>query len=247
MENEIKAENLENLLHINEYFKLEYPGENIEKNKLFEEFKKRELFKYGKDAKLFKCKKDNLCFYLSKENCEVYPFYYKNCPLCNNYICYFCERISIVPLENIVNCCIKSKLNYIFSNSIKYIKGENQINEISKIEFCTSILLQLIPFFNIFLSFLITSEDLLFGLVLKDKNWNYDINILDKKRYLDYFKKYYSFYLIGSIDISIGIFFSVCYCFLDIYFKIFIFLISFFTKFYPLKFYIGITTFATRF
>ena len=33
MENEIKAENLENLLHINEYFKLEYPGENIEKNK----------------------------------------------------------------------------------------------------------------------------------------------------------------------------------------------------------------------
>ena len=72
-----------------EYFKLDYFGQLLEGNNNFNEFKKQKLLKFGDDAKLFKCKFDNLYFYVSNKNCKTFPFYYKECPLCKNKICYF--------------------------------------------------------------------------------------------------------------------------------------------------------------
>ena len=62
MENDIIFENNENLIDINEYFKLDFPNQNIERNRKFEEFKKQKLNELGKDAKLLFCKNDNIYF-----------------------------------------------------------------------------------------------------------------------------------------------------------------------------------------
>ena len=77
MENESKIEDQEGLLHANDYFKLDFPGQNLKGNKLYEDFKKRKLKELGNDAKLFYCKRENLYFYKSKNECKEAPFYYK--------------------------------------------------------------------------------------------------------------------------------------------------------------------------
>ena len=66
MENDIK-EGEENLMNINNYFKLDFSGQKLEGYRKFEEFKKQQLIELGKDAKLFHCKTDNIYFYVSKK------------------------------------------------------------------------------------------------------------------------------------------------------------------------------------
>ena len=112
MENDIRSENFENLIDMNDYFKLDFSKEELKGNRKFEEFKKQRLNELGKDAKLFHCKNDNVLFYVSKSECKTLPFYFKKCPLCNNHICYFCERNSKQPIERNGNCCPKLSLYY---------------------------------------------------------------------------------------------------------------------------------------
>ena len=112
MENDIRNENYENY-----YFQLDFAKEDIKGNRFFEEFKKQRLKELGKDAKLFHCKNDNVLFYVSKAECKINNtnnhYYCKKCPLCKNYICYFCERISHNPRER-EKCCALSSLYYLF-------------------------------------------------------------------------------------------------------------------------------------
>ena len=114
MENDIRTENNENLVDINDYFQLDFEREEFKGNRKFEEFKKKKLNELGKDAKLFHCKNDNVLFYVCKKICKTLPLYYKQCPSCNNYICYFCGRVTNQPIRESHNCCPKLRLYYLF-------------------------------------------------------------------------------------------------------------------------------------
>ena len=112
MENDVK-ENQEYLININKnYFKLDFSKQKLKGNREFEEYKKLKLNELGKDAKLFHCKKDNLYFYVSKIECKTLPYYFKKCPLCYNYICYFCERNTYERIGIKGNCSINLALYY---------------------------------------------------------------------------------------------------------------------------------------
>ena len=85
MENDIRNENNENLVDMNDYFQLDFAEQTIKGNRKFEEFKKQRLNELGKDAKLFHCKNDNIYFYISKKECEIDD---------NNNHCY-CKQCSL--------------------------------------------------------------------------------------------------------------------------------------------------------
>ena len=49
------------------------------------------LKEYGNSVMEFKFNKDKILFYSAYNDC-LNDFYYKcQCPICNNYICYFCS------------------------------------------------------------------------------------------------------------------------------------------------------------
>ena len=181
MENDIRNENI---YYMNDYFQLDFAEQTIKGNRKFEEFKKQRLNKLGKDAKLFHCTNDNIYFYISKKECEIDDnnnhCYCKQCSLCKNYICYFCERIGQgKPYQG--NCCILSRLYYLF-----FVNGPREgKKDFSRIyleetnHFIVFIILNLIPFTKYFVNSFSLFLSLFGELHLKDKKWN-------NYTYLDY-------------------------------------------------------------
>ena len=211
------------------YFKLDFPEQKLEGNKKFEEFKKRKLEEYGSDAKLFKCKYDNI-------------YYLEKCPLCRRYICYFCGSTYIIALEFFINCCYKRKLKYLFNvGGFKYFKELKELNKIEKEDFFVILKISLIPLIGIGFFIGITFIGLFYYMKLKDKELK---KIIYSNRrhyyYYEYFEEYYSYKFLVVITVLIGFMLSVCYTIYDIYFKIILVFISLFSKFYPLKYYLGI-------
>jgi hypothetical protein len=241
MENEIQDKQL--ILTDNDanYFKLDFPNQKLEGNKSFEKYKNDKLKELGYDSKLFHCKNDNLYFYISKRDCEAIPLYYKKCPLCKNYICYFCHRHRATPpvIENSSICCLKLKLNYLFKiKGFEYFKEFNTLTEKKKNDFIMITITFFIPIVILFLIFILASNVLFHGLFLKDKKWRNNNN-LHGERYYDYFKNY-SFGMMMTLELLQAICYSICYTIYFIYFNVFILIISLFSKFYPLKYIIGI-------
>ena len=206
------------------YFKLDYPGQNLKENRIFIDFKKK-IKQRGKDGKIYYCKKDKLYFCVIKENTEINPkyySYYQTCPLCNNYICYYCRRIISPSMRNKGNCCVQLKLDNYFclgtQDSIKKIILSNPT--------------YFIPLFSFFLFYFISVNLLFFRLILKETKSSND------KLYYSYLNNHHGF-LIRVIFLLIGFLLTICYTIFDIYFKIIILIISIFTQLYPLKYYIG--------
>ena len=149
MENDIGSINNENLVDIKDYFQLDFAEQTIQGNRKFEEFKKQRLNEFGKDAKLFHCKNDNIIFYVSKKACKIddghNDYYFKQCPLCKNYICYFCKRIRNYPI-GVGRCCALSHLYYIFFiKGFQYCKNHSKLDNKSKRYFKIRLILDLIP------------------------------------------------------------------------------------------------------
>lgn len=251
MENDIQLKNKENLINTQNYFCLDFTGQKLERNKLFEAFKKQQLDEYGKDAKLFYCKKDNLYFYVTKDNCKTLPYYYKQCPLCHNYICYFCKRNAQEKIGENGNCCIKLRIYYLFfHNGFQFFRGLEHIKSNQRDNFIFGSIVSFIPL----LSFIALNNSIYFELfrylLLKDKEWFFDINSLERKNYDCYLNR--SFYfrkkkyclninnIIDAIIIANSILFSISYTIYDFYLKLCLIIISLFSKFYPWKYYIGI-------
>ena len=245
MENDIKSPNYENLIDMNEYFKLDFAKENIKGNRKFEEFKKQRLKELGKDAKLFHCKNDNVLFFVSKFECTTtLPYYYKQCPLCENYVCYFCERNSNAPERR--NCCIKLYLYYFIFN-----KGFASTDEIIKLLeedhsfLCLFILVIIadfiIPFLYIVIIYLFFFDTLYIGLLLSDKLLSNKNLLPDKKNtYGRNIKKNPSFRRVMVILFLISVYpIVVLYGIINAYINIFVFIISLFTKFSPFKYFLG--------
>ena len=217
MENEYNSEIRD------KYFKMDYFGQLLKGNNKFNEFKKQKLLKYGNDAKLFKCKFDNIYFYISNKNCKTFPFYYKECPLCKNKICYFCsKRVSIGGNDN-GNCCLKRKLYYLFLyKGFYYFKGLDKVDELKRDDFYLFFILSLIPVFGLFLNIITISG--YFCLILQFKNTS--------KCYSDHFKEIYCCNLILHILLLTSILLSIIFFIYDIYFKIILLIFSLIFKFY---------------
>ena len=216
MENDIKEENEQNLIDIKDYFKMDFPIQKLEGNRQFEEYKKIKLNELGKDAKLLHCKNDNIYFYISKEECKNNKYHIK-CPLCNEYICYFCGKNDTYQITAIefANCCFKLKFYYF------YFFGFANIDKSFNCKFYN--ILYLLPFSGFtFPYFLIV---------------NFAMNVSSPNLFNP--GNYYS-----GINIIMSIFqgfmLSISYFFYDIYFKLIALIISLFTKFYPYKYIFGI-------
>jgi len=141
MENDIRLENNDNLVDIDEYFKLDFSKQTLKGNIKFKEFKKIKLKELGKDAKLFHCKNDNIYFYVSQGKFIELPNYYAKCPLCNNYLCHFCEN-STQEYPNRI-CCIKLEIYKYFNEGNKYIKGTKKPHP-------SLFIFPFLPFYSIF-------------------------------------------------------------------------------------------------
>ena len=164
MENDRRTDIKENLVDIKYYFQLDFPGQKIKGNRKFEEFKKQKLKELGKDAKLFYCKYDYIYFYVHIETCKVYPCFYEQCPICENYICYFCGRNDEEPINDIKNkgrCCVGLKLYYL----IFYFDDK----EISNADFIISLIGYFFPFISLIGILLFFVEEFFFRLILKNK------------------------------------------------------------------------------
>ena len=173
MENDIQVEYQQNIIESKEFFKLDFSKEKLKGNRKFEEFKNKKLDELGKDAKLFHCKIDNLFFYVSKKECKIFPFYFKQCPFCNNYVCYFCERNSKIPIEKNGKCCVLLRLYYLlFHLGFGDLKSEDDKDKDDEFGILRNILLfimNFLPLFGPYTLLLITFDNLFFGLPLKDK------------------------------------------------------------------------------
>ena len=240
MDNEISQDIKEDLININSnYFKLDFPNQKIENIPLFEKFKKQKLKELGNDSKLFHCKIDNIYFYVSKIDCKTESFYYKQCPLCNKYICYFCQRTTPRAIDN--SCCIKLNLYYLFCyKGFEYFDGIKNLDQIKRQDFYIVLIIFFIPFIFLFILFIEATNALAFGLLLKNKKWSHEVRYFYDK-YSDYYSRYYhSYAYILKLLIIESICYSICYTIYSIYFNIFILFISLFSNFYPLKYCIGI-------
>ena len=240
MENEISQDNKEELINITaNYFKLDFPNQETKNNTLFEQFKKEKLNKLGNESKLFHCKADNIYFYASKKDSET-SFYYRKCPLCNNYICYFCQRTLSQPMDEKANCCRKLKLYYLFTKKgFEFLNNLENLEPIKKSDFKIVLLVFFTPFLFLFTLFVEITNILGFGLLLKKQIWNYNIDD-PLTTYSNYYEQNYCFELLMAIVVINSIFYSICFTIYSIYINIFILVVSLFYKFYPLKYCVGV-------
>ena len=248
MENDILSENQQNLIDISQYFKLDFPEQQFEGNRKFEEFKKQKLKELGKDAKIFYCKNDNIYFYVSKVECKILPYYYKKCPLCNNYVCYFCNRRTEELIGEKGNCCPILSLYYLlFHLRFIYLNEKLKTSSIGEYIFIT--IACFLPYIGP--SFLFMSIYCLLFIKLSKKQLSSTdslndelIDMLNNKynTYDSYFQRSsnFIFYIIIAEALFFITGFAICLSLYYMYFIILLFFISLFTKFRPLKFYIGI-------
>ena len=180
-------------------FKLEYLEQNVNDNFEYQKWKKIMLIKFGNNSKQFKCIKDKILFYSTYDECINDPYYRCKCPICNNYICYFCLCYS----KNIyISCCIKNSIFKSFFNS-----GPKAIKQ------PFDNLFSLYPYLNIF--FLIVFFFKLFYLVIiTEKSKNHDNDNEELEQYIDAEKnrkQSINITIVGFTDLFLCIPFTIIY------------------------------------
>jgi len=204
-------------------FKFEYKEQNLNNNIEYQKWKELMLKEYGNNSKQFKCNKDNIIFYSTYNAC-VYDSYYKcKCPICNNYICYFCLCNS---KNKYTSCCIK---NNILKGFFDF--GPKSINE----SFDYIYLFSLIPFISIFMLITFIFK-ILYTTIITEKSKNNNSENEDLKDYLEednyLFKAFLLFFTDFFLSIPLAIFYN--------YFIILFIIISIPFNFIPLKYYLNI-------
>ena len=170
---------------------------------------------------------------LVKKKCKVSPYYFKKCPLCNKYICYFCKR-SFAEENKGKYCCKKLSLNNLFFiYGLFYLKDMNQLDNVS---FKLFLSLDLIPLMSWPLYSASFFRLLFNNLILKEKKWKYQSE--PNSSHEDYINNFCCPSFIVSIVIGYSFVLSLCYGIINIYLKITLLIISLFTKFFPYKYYI---------
>ena len=209
-------------------FKLDYNNQQLFKNNEFQKWKNLMILKYGKNAKLFKCEKHKILFYNSNDGYINSPLYVKMCPICNELVCCFCS-LSLQSFDASYNkgsCCLRRRIYYLFFNDgLRFIKQEIELD--SKCYY--------IPLVNFFLFILSIHSSLFYHLCNKNTllNTDYQTNLQNNSELL-----YAIIFIINQL-FSILLIFP--YAIANIYFTIFMLLISIPFKYYPIKYFAGIT------
>ena len=127
----------ENEIKLKDPFKLLNPNQNIKGNIEFLNWKNLYIKKIGNNIKLFKCIKDNILFFTTNSDCKNYPFYQSKCPICNNFMCYFCSRYAKDSYGNGCCCLIRRVYCLFFQDGVRLINPVDDNNDyIPDIEDC---------------------------------------------------------------------------------------------------------------
>ena len=199
-------------------FYFDYKGQSLDNNVKFKDWQNKMVQKYGKNVKLYKCLDDNIYFYgIYKDNAagdfKYYGSFQSTCPVCNHILCGFCFKYT-------EDCCLTDKICFIlFYLGLTIIKRENQ-------SYTFYLILFFSPMCTLFL---------FIGIIAK--YFFHNVKRPNGRHYTEDDD-------IGCIKICINGLTAILLTFIfaihDYYFKIFILLISIFSKFYPLKYYLGI-------
>ena len=196
-------------------FKYDYnnPNDKIE----FKKWKKSMINNYGKDLKILKCLKDKILFFIKTTNIDKYNYLVK-CPICKEYICYYCSYN--IKSNYIVEkyCCFKRQIfTYIYKAS-EYAKVSQDIG--------VDYFLVLIPWINFL--FIIISFIRFYFFIEKKRNRNLKEIFFIKNN------------CGRSIVVLISIILSFPLIVFNIYFILILIIISIPYKFYPMKYIIGL-------
>ena len=209
-------------------FEYNYEGQILTNNPEFDKFTQKMKKKIGNNAKLFKCKKDKVYFY---HDYSIFPYYTAKCPICNKSICYFCLNYNEY---NYDECCLIKRIYYMFTVD-GYIFFDTLIIKYSY-KFKEYLIYALIPFIN-------------FVYIIGGIKISMLYNMGSKKSYKYYKITYYDLIsgrhpilmkIIIFLDIISSIILSLCYIIINVYFIIFILIISFPFKFIPMKYFLGV-------
>jgi len=206
-------------------FKFDYDGQYLDNNSKYKKWKKLMILNYGKDVKFSKCLKDKIIFINAfiknrKINDSIYS---ESCPICKNFICYFCSY------SNKERCWIKCCFRNAFYTKLIYMPSK-YVEKDDKLHYQSFFLL--IPgitiiafFFNLcvlFLCFTATEKSKHNGKgELKESNFiNNKINLL--------------------LTFIIGFLISIIFLVYNAYITIFLIIFSIPNKFFPIKYIYGI-------
>ena len=239
MENDEYKENIiigESEERFDNIFKLDYPGQKINRNVEFEKWKNVNSKKYGKNYRIFKCLLDNLLFITTNQECKSFPFYLSVCPKCKNPICYFCSRFKKYSFFN-GDCCLRRRIYCMFfQDGLRLIKP---YNEVYITTFEKSFRIFIIPVYNLFYFLKELHGFLFYKLSLKNAKPHSNGSLEIYENHIGG-QGYFVLHLFAGINILFGITISIPFILLDIYSTIFILIISVPFKLYPLKYILGI-------
>ena len=197
-------------------FKFDYDNQNMDDNINFLKWKESIVEKNNNNKlKLFKCQEDKIFFYSSLED-----YYLGLCPLCHQYICFFCLFPSQNNNRTSKICCLKRLMNICFCiNGPKYIKRNNLFTPFA--------ICFLVPGINLFMSGIYITAIINNTANKKEK--------IDKKFEPPFFEDKYIFYLIFIFFVL-----AIPFFFLNTYLILGLILISIPFKLIPLKYYLGL-------
>ena len=207
----------------NNVFNLDYCEQNVNDNIEYQKWKKLMLIEYGNNSKEFRCNKNNIIFYSTYNECLKEPPYKCKCPICDDYICYFC---SFHGVDDFCSCCIKHS----FSKSIFYY-GPKFVNE----PFNKSRLFILFPAISTMMIIIFFINSLYIGIIPEKSKTNEKMT----QQYVDtgtYGEQTIIIILINFIGVLLCIPFIIIYY----YFIILLIIISVPFKLVPLKYYLGV-------
>ena len=218
-------------------FQLDYLNQNLSGNNEFIKWKNLNIKKYGNNYRLFKCSMDKLLFMTTNSNCKSYPFYQCICPKCNNPICYFCSRFGKDSFYS-GSCCLRRRIYcMIFEDGLKLIKPLNTADYLPKFEDCFQVFI--IPIYNLLYFMKEMHGSFFYKLTIKKAKPEQSGYL---ENYEDYIQRnsYFILQLVAGINIAFAIILSIPLTLVNIYFNIFILIISIPFKLYPLKYILGI-------
>ena len=206
------------------FFKIDYDNQNLDNNIDYQNWKESMLQNYGKDAKLFRCLNDKILFFNKYIDSMSIFNYFQKCPICKKYICYFCSYSSNLK-EEIIKCCYRRAIITLFIHDIPiYVKNE--------FNWTWDNFIFLIPGLNFFSIFIAINEYFLHELASKQskQNKNGKLEVSDSLNN----RLFLTFIALTGILIYIPL---IIY---NIFFIIFMLLISIPFEFYPIKYMLSL-------
>ncbi len=221
MEIESGIESLNMTRTFKNVFQFDYKEQILSNNSNYINWENEMIKKYGRDAKLFKCFKDKIVFYVSNKDTKGNHLHLGKCPLCQEYICYFCSRKG--NKNDKAYCCISRKIRYILFNQ----RLDPYLN-------CEETLSLFMPIISFMLIIGIFSRGFYYRLYISDK--------LNEKKNLNYLTTYEEnisekmLIPIVAINIIFAFFLSIAFAILNIEFIVILFISSILFCFRPLRY-----------